>query len=28
MRLAKYNHAKAKRLLFKILHDKIDYWWD
>lgn len=23
-----YKHKKAKRLLFQLLHDKIDYWWD
>jgi hypothetical protein len=23
-----YKQKKAKRLLFQIMHDKIDYWWD
>ena len=22
------RHRKAKKLLFKILHDRIEYWWD
>ena len=28
IRLAMIKEAKAKRLLFKILEEKIDYWWD
>ncbi len=28
MDIGYYKQKKAKRLLFQILHDKIDYWWD
>lgn len=26
--LSDYNHERAKTLLFKILNEKIEYWWD
>ena len=28
MDIGMYKQKKAKRLLFQIMHDKIDYWWD
>ena len=27
-RVGLHNHIKAKKLLFKILEQRIDYWWD
>ena len=28
MDIGHYKHKKCKRILFQIMHDKIDYWWD
>lgn len=28
MNIGQYKHRKAKRLLFKIIEDRIDGWWD
>lgn len=28
MQMGNYRHKKAKNLLFKILNNRIDYWWD
>ena len=28
LRVAQKNHARAKKLLFDILNNKIEYWWD
>lgn len=28
MYVAQYNEDKARKLLFKLLHDKIERWWD
>ena len=28
MLISKYKHDQAKKLLFRILETKIDYWWD
>jgi hypothetical protein len=28
LRVAEYNHKKAHNLLFKILNERIAYWWD
>jgi hypothetical protein len=26
--ISKHKHEKCKRLLFKLIHDRIEYWWD